>query len=82
MRTINGTPLKANTVKAGLNNDILLGVNAATGLMPLPGGYAEFISKAAKLKTILHTGGSTIITGRQDMLIPDSYRPDMMAATG
>jgi hypothetical protein len=53
MSTINGAPLKADTVKASLDDYILLGMNAAAYLLPLPRRYPQFIPEATKLKAIL-----------------------------
>ncbi len=53
MGTVNGTPLKIDTVETGLDDDILLGMNAPAYFLPVPRRYIQFIPKATKLEAVL-----------------------------
>ena len=82
MGAINGAPLQADTMKTGLNNYILLGMNGAAYLMPLPRWYVKFISQTAKLKAVLKTRRGAIVTRSQYVFISHGYGPYVMPTAG
>ncbi len=82
MCRINGTPIEADAMEGGLDDDILLGVNSPADFMPLSRWYTELIPEATKLQTVLAPGGSAVKTRSQYMLVPDCDGPNMMTAAG
>lgn len=64
MGDINSRARQVYTVKSRLDDYILLRMNGPAYLMPRSGGYTQVISQTAEFKTILYSGGSSIIPGR------------------
>ena len=69
-------------MEAGLDDGILLGVNAAADFMALPGGYAKLVTKAAQLQAIFRTGGSAIVARGQDVFVLHRHGADVVTAAG
>ncbi len=79
---IYGAPLEADAMQCRLNDDVLFGVDGATDFVPFAGWYSKLIPQTTQLQAVLKAGGSAVITGRQNMLTPDRYRPNIVTATG
>ena len=64
-------PGDAHAVHGGLDDDVLFGVQAAADLVALPGRDAHLFAQAARLQTVAHTGGRTVVAGGQDVSVLD-----------
>ena len=82
MRAVNGTPLKADTVQAGLYNYVLLGVDAPADFMPCSRRYIQLIPETTKIQAVLGAGRGAIVARSQDVFVSDGYGTDMVPATG
>ena len=82
MRAVNRAPLKADTMQAGLYDDVLLGVNTPADFVPFPRWYIQLITEAANLKAVPGAGGSAIIARGQYMFVSDRHGANMMPAAG
>ena len=63
MRAVDGSAFKTDTVQAGLDNDVLLGMNGAAYLVARPGRNVKLVPETAKLKTVLQPGGGAVVPG-------------------
>jgi len=82
MRAVNGTALQADAVQAGLDNDILLGVDAPADFMSCPGGYPQLVPQATNLQAVLGAGRSAIVAGSQDVLVFYRHGANVMPTAG
>jgi len=82
MGAVDGATFNADTVERGLNDAILLGMDGAANLVTGAGRNTQRVSEAAQFETVFQSGGSSIVTGGKDMLIPNGHRTDMVTEAG
>ena len=66
----------------GLRYRVYLGVRAAADLVALPGRDAHLFAQAARLQTMAHAGGRTVVTGGQDVPVLDGDGAHLAAQAG
>ena len=79
---VDGAAIKADTVERRLNDAILLGMDGAANLVTGAGWDILRIPEAAQFEAVFQSGGSAIVAGGQDMLIPHGHRTDMVPEAG
>jgi hypothetical protein len=75
--TVKGGFTDLHAMVSGLNNGILLSMEAAAELMSLPRRNTLSLPEAAHVEAMVQSRGSPIITCRQDLLIFDEDRSDL-----
>ena len=75
-------PGDAHAVHGGLDDDVLLRVQAAADLVALPGRDAHLLAQAARLQAVAHAGGRAVVTGGQDVPVLDGDGAHLAAQAG
>ena len=63
MGAVDGRTLQAYAMQRGLDDNVLLGMNAPAFFLSGPRFYAQFVSEAAEFKTIFKSSGSSVVAG-------------------
>ncbi len=82
VRTIKGGITDLHSVVSGLNNRILLGMEAATELMSLSRRNPSFLPEATNLQAMLQSGRSPVVTGRQYLFVFDKHSANLPSQAG
>ena len=82
VRTVKSGFADLHPVVSGLNDGILLSMEAAAEFVSLSRRDALFLPEATNLQTMLQSGRSPIITRRQNLLIFDEHSSNLPSQTG
>ena len=66
----------------GLNDDVLLRVEAPADFMPLAGRHAELFAQATDIEAMRYLGRCAVIAGGEDAFVLDGYGPNPAAQAG
>ena len=82
VRTEEGGLTDLHSVVSSLNNGILLSMKATAEFVSLSRRDPLFLSKAARVQTMLQPGRGPVITCRQDLLIFDEDSSNLPSQAG
>jgi len=80
--TVKGGPADLHSVVGGLNNGILLGVEAAAEFVSFPRRDALPFTKASHIQAVLDSRRRSIVACRQNLLIFDENSSNLSSQTG
>ena len=75
-------PGNAHAMHGGLNDDILLGMQAPAYLVPLTGRDAQLLPQATDLQTVGDPGGRAIVARGQDAFVLDGNGAHLATGAG
>src|SRR5512133_4038924 len=79
---VQGGAVNVGAVLGGLDDGVLLGVQAAAELVALPGRDIEPLAQAAGRITVGNAGRNPVVSGGQDVAILDQHSTNLSAQTG
>jgi len=77
VRAVKGRSPDLDAMVGSLDNRILLGMKTAAELVPFSGRDPLFLAEATDIQAVFHPGGSSVVTGGQNLLILDEDSPHL-----